>query len=80
MRWKNQRDKGEETAEKLRNKHKIGERNGDRKREPAQDEKGRALGNVYTHRCTRSQDFGMNPKQLSWGNLQHIHTAGEEWK
>lgn len=79
MRWKKwARWRGGNSRETERNKHEMGERNKDREREPAQDKKGRALRSVYTDRCTRSEDIGVNPKQLSWRNLQHIHTAGEE--
>jgi len=66
------------SRETERNKHEMRERNKDRERDPVQDEKGRAPRSVYTDRCTRSQGIGVNPKQLSWRNLQHIHTAGEE--
>lgn len=70
--------RGGNSRQTERNKHEMVKRNKDREREPTQDEKGRALRSVYMDRCTRSQDIGVNPKQLSWRNLQHIHAAGEE--
>lgn len=49
MQWKNEQNEVEETAEKLRNKHVMVERNKDGEREPAQDKKGKALRrSVYT--------------------------------
>lgn len=55
----------------------MGERNKGRERESVQDKKGRALRSVYTDSCTRNQEIGVNAKQLSWRDLQHIHAAGE---
>lgn len=79
MQWKKwARWRGGNSRQTERNKHIMVKRNKDREREPTQDEKGKALRSVYMDRCTRSQDIGVNPKQLSWRNLQHIHTAGEE--
>lgn len=79
MQWKKwARWRGGNRRQTERNKHEMVKRNKDREREPTRNEKGRALRSVYMDRCTRSQDIGVNPKQLSWRNLQHIHTAGEE--